>query len=74
MCENNKSTVPRQTSGSEWVLCPVCSGKTRIKVRPDTVMLNFPLYCPKCGKESLVNIRNNQIHVIQEPDAKTQSR
>ena len=59
---------------TEWILCPVCSGKTRIKVRSDTVMLNFPLYCPKCGKENLVNIKNNKIDVIQEPDAKTQSR
>ena len=59
---------------TQWVLCPVCSGKTRIKVRSDTIMLNFPLYCPKCGKESLVNIRDNQMSIIQEPDVKKQSR
>ncbi len=32
----------------EFLLCPVCKSKTRIKLRPDTVLENFPLYCPKC--------------------------
>ena len=32
----------------KWVLCPICNNKTRIKVRPDTVLENFPLYYPKC--------------------------
>jgi hypothetical protein len=74
MDKDYKSVVQTQNRGSKWILCPVCCGKTRIKVRSDTVILNFPLYCPKCGKESLVNIKDNQIDIIQEPDAKTQSR
>lgn len=41
----------------DWILCPFCSGKTRVKVRPDTVLINFPLYCPKCGKEKLISIK-----------------
>lgn len=32
----------------EWVYCPVCGGKTRIKIRKDTELNNFPIYCPKC--------------------------
>ena len=32
----------------EWVRCPVCGNKTRIQIRVDTEMKNFPLYCPKC--------------------------
>ena len=39
-----------------WVHCPVCSGKTRIKIREETVLLNFPLFCPKCKQETLVDI------------------
>ncbi|MCI8282522.1 MAG: hypothetical protein HFI76_12715 [Lachnospiraceae bacterium] len=31
-----------------WLLCPVCKGKTRIKMREDTEVKNFLLYCPKC--------------------------
>ena len=37
----------------EWLLCPVCGSKTRIKMRSDTELINFPLFCPKCRKETL---------------------
>ena len=43
---------------TDWILCPVCGGKTREKVRADTVLENFPLFCPKCKRESIVNFRN----------------
>ena len=42
----------------KWVLCPVCGNKTRVKVREDTVLLNFPLYCPKCKLESMLDVEN----------------
>ena len=57
----------------EWVYCPSCKNKTRIKIRKDTELMNFPLFCPKCKQESIINIVNQKITVI-EPDAKTQSR
>lgn len=38
---------------SKWVLCPVCGNKTRLQLRADTELKNFPLYCPKCKQESL---------------------
>ena len=59
---------------SEWILCPVCKNKTRIKIRQDTVLLNFPLFCPKCKQETLVNINELNMLVVKEPDAKTQSQ
>jgi ribosomal protein L44E len=59
---------------TDWVACPECNSKTRIKVREDTELINFPLFCPKCKKESLVNVKQLKISVIKEPDAKTQSR
>lgn len=55
---------------AEWVLCPRCLSKTRVKVRSDTVLENFPLFCPKCGYETLISIRNKLVEVIKEPDAK----
>ena len=58
----------------EWILCPICSSKTRLKVRDDTVLENFPLYCPKCKQETLIAVQQLNLTVIQEPDAKTQSR
>lgn len=58
----------------EWVMCPICENKTRIKIREDTELKNFPLFCPKCKQEALINIKQLNMSVIQEPDAKTQSR
>lgn len=59
---------------TEWILCPVCKNKTRDKIRDDTVLKNYPLYCPKCKQESLIDANNLKINVIKEPDAETQSR
>ena len=33
---------------SRWIRCPICNSKTRTRVYADTVMFNFPLFCPKC--------------------------
>ena len=58
---------------AEWVICPVCKNKTRMKIRDDTELLNFPLFCPKCKQESLINVKQLNVSVVKEPDAKTQS-
>ena len=55
--------------GTEWIRCPVCCSKTRDKIREDTVLKNYPLYCPKCKQETLIEVTNLQITVITEPDA-----
>lgn len=39
-----------------WLHCPVCGRKTRTKVCEDTILLKFPLYCPKCKQETMVNV------------------
>ena len=49
--------------------CPVCGSKTRDRNREDTVLKNYPLYCPKCKRETLINAKELQITVIKEPDA-----
>lgn len=58
----------------EWVLCPICANKTRIQIREDTVLENFPLFCPKCKKESIITVYKLNMLVIIEPDTKVQSR
>ncbi|MGD9569913.1 MAG: cysteine-rich KTR domain-containing protein [Sedimentibacter sp.] len=58
----------------EWILCPVCGNKTRVKMRDDTVLENFPLFCPKCKQETLVNVKQLNISIVKEPVAKMQSR
>ncbi|EAJ7550193.1 conjugal transfer protein [Campylobacter jejuni] len=47
----------------------VCGSKTRNKIRKDTVLENYPLYCPKCRQERLIKVDNLKITVIKEPDA-----
>lgn len=51
------------------VRCPICGNKTRNRIRSDTVLKNFPLFCPKCKHESLIEAKNLNIKVIKEPDA-----
>ena len=58
----------------EWILCPVCGSKTRDKIRTDTVLINYPLYCPKCKQNSLITAKDMKITVIKEPDAQAQGR
>ena len=50
----------------EWILCPICGNKTRIKMRSDTILKNFPLYCPKCKKESLIEVEKLKIKEVIE--------
>ena len=59
---------------SKWILCPVCGNKTRNRLREDTVLKNYPLYCPKCKQETLINAHKLNISIIKEPDVQTQSR
>ena len=54
---------------SIWVHCPECDGKTRIKVYEDTVLLNLPLFCPKCKKEIIINVIKLKMVLSDEPDA-----
>ncbi len=44
-----------------WVLCPGCGSKTRVRVLNETVLQSFPLFCPKCKKEYLVNVENGEM-------------
>lgn len=54
---------------TEWILCPVCGNKTRTMIQENTEMRNFPLYCPKCKRETLIEVKDLQVTVIKEPDA-----
>lgn len=57
-----------------WIICPFRKTKTLNKVREDTVLINSPLYCPKCKQETLINLQQFHISVIKEPGTHTQSR
>ena len=46
-----------ESEHQEWILCPKCGNKTRLKLRKDTVLTNFPLFCPKCKEETLTDAK-----------------
>lgn len=54
-----------------WVLCPRCGAKTRLQLLQETELKDFPLFCPKCRRETRINAKNFVIEAHQ-PDAKTQ--
>ena len=57
-----------------WIHCPFCKCRTRTKIRADTSLKNFPIFCPKCKQECLIDADNMKIRLSVVPDAKTQSR
>ena len=50
---------------SNWLLCLICGNKTRDKIREDTVLKNYPLYCPKCKQENLIDAKELHITIIK---------
>ena len=54
----------------QWVLCLWCGAKTRLQRLTETELKAFPLFCPKCRHESIINARHFIIE--KQPDAKTQ--
>ena len=59
---------------ADFILCPICKNKTRLKMREDTELKNLPLFCPKCKQETLISVNQLKITIHKEPDAKTQSQ
>ena len=49
-----------------WVLCPVCNNKTRTKILETTELINFPLFCPKCKTETLINMRRQMADSLED--------
>ena len=47
---------------TEWLRGSICKRKARLKIRNDTEITNFPLYCPKGKLEVLVNIKKVENH------------
>lgn len=54
----------------KWIFCPVCGAKTRLRLLPSTVLRNFPLFCPKCRRECIINAEHYIIEKAPcQPDA-----
>ena len=61
-----KSNESTYTSVSYTHLyCPICGNKTRTMIREDTELRNFPLYCPKCKKETIINAQDMKVTLAE---------
>lgn len=62
-------SINRIIGESRIISCPHCQGKTGTKVYEDTVLLNFPVYCPKCGREYRIDVLKFVMNVSNEANA-----
>lgn len=67
MCADTRRGVKMQNH-TQWILCPVCSNKTRDRIREDTVLKNYSHYGPKCKQETLIEAENLKVTVIQKQE------
>ena len=54
-----------------WIKCPICNGKTRVQVFHNTVLKDFPLFCPKCKLTHIIDVEKLEI-VIKNTEKQTQ--
>ena len=53
-----------------WIHCPGCGCRTRTRIRPDTALKNFPVFCPKCRREFIIDAENEKIRLSVEPESR----
>lgn len=51
-----------------WLMCPACNGKTRTMIYEETILRYFPLYCPKCKLERIIDVEQGEIVHVQETE------
>ena len=51
---------------TQWIKCPKCGEKTRVKIKETTVMKDFPLFCSWCKKETLIHVENFIIEEVKK--------
>lgn len=57
---------------TEWLPCPGCRKKTRVKLRDDTELKNYLVFCSWCRREFLVDVKQKKITsiaMVTKPDA-----
>lgn len=44
-----------QVNEKGFICCPACGKQTKTKVLPETRLVRFPLFCPWCKKEYIID-------------------
>lgn len=52
--QTQDKTVMLKTEQGRAV-CPVCGRRMQVQILPSTVLVDFPLYCKKCGQTTVVH-------------------
>lgn len=59
VCAANRNTCEGgrevQVNSKGFVRCPKCGKQTKTKVLPETELKRFPLFCPWCKKETIID-------------------
>lgn len=66
LSDGEKFLVMKKNVIEKWVLCPICGGKTRTKIRPDTEAKNLIVFCPKCKRETVMDIKDMESRAVGE--------
>ena len=53
-----------------WISCPKCHKRTRVKVYENTVMVHFPLFCHWCKTEFIILYVAERLSVERETEQK----
>lgn len=51
---------------------PYRGNKTRTMIQEDTELRNFPRYCPKCKKETIINAQDMKVTLAEGKRSVTQ--
>ena len=54
------------TEERRWVFCPCCGAKTRLQLIRQTELRAFPLFCPKCKRETMIDARQFWVSVTDK--------
>ena len=46
-----------------FIICPICKSKTRQKATKETYLKNFPLFCPKCKCQNIIDLIEGEVTV-----------
>lgn len=52
-----------------WIYCPMCHGKTKTKVTPETTMFNFPLFCHRCKRTTMIDIVGGEMGKVDKNES-----
>ena len=50
-----------KTVEEQFIKCPNCGKEVKIKIRKDTVMKNFPMFCTWIKEEILIDVEDLKV-------------